>query len=113
MLHSLLAPVLAIPAMAAELVPNVPDDHTLHLWHLDEGKVPFADRGGSQQLLEGLLNGASAGHPSLPGLGTAVSFNANAGGKPGTPNLHGAILLARPQLSGGSQDNVSRGFHGE
>ena len=111
MLRSLLAPVLAVPALTAELAPNVADDHTLHLWHLDEGKAPFADHGGSQQLLEGLLNGASAGHPSLPGLSSAISFNANAGGKPGMPDLRGAILLAQPQLSSGSQDNVARSFH--
>ncbi|HEY1122053.1 MAG TPA: LamG domain-containing protein, partial [Haloferula sp.] len=96
--------------MAAELAPNVPDEHTLHLWHLDEGATPFADLGAAAQPLEGLINGASAGHPSLPGLGTAVSFNANAGGMPGASDLRGAILLARPQLANGPQDNVPRGF---
>ena len=96
--------------MAAEFVPNVPDGHTLHLWHLDEPRASFADSGVSPQLLEGLLNGASAGHSSLPGLGTAVSFNANAGGARGSSNLRGAFLLARPKAANGPQDNVPRGF---
>ncbi len=106
----LLLSSLAVPALAAELVPNVPDGHTLHLWHLDEAGAPFADLGTPPQGLEGLLNGASAGHPSLPGLGRAISFLANAGGVPGGSDLRGAILLARPKTASGSQDNVPGGF---
>jgi signal transduction histidine kinase len=109
-LRSLLAPCLAVPALAAEPAPNVPDGHTLHLWHLDEAGPPFFDLGAPPQLLEGLLNGASAGHPSLPGIGKAISFNANAGGAPGSSDLHGAILLAQSKLANGPQDNAPKGF---
>jgi signal transduction histidine kinase len=109
-LRSLLASCLAVPALAAELVPNVPDGHTLHLWHLDEPAAAFVDSGVSPQLLEGLLNRASAGHPSFPGLGSAVSFNENAGGARGTSNFRGALVLARRKAANGPQDNVPRGF---
>ncbi|MEK7954445.1 histidine kinase [Luteolibacter soli] len=110
MLRVLMVLCLAISALAAELGPNVPDGHTLHLWHLDEGAAPFADSGTPPQMLEGLLNGAASGQRSLEGLGTAISFKANAGGTPGASDLRGAILLARPQVANGPQDNVPRGF---
>lgn len=98
-------------AHAAEFhTPYQADPATLHLWHLDEDAAPFADAGPSPTPLRGLLNGALAGQPSLPGLGTAVSFRANAGGVPGASNLIGAILAEAPHLVSGPQDNVKSGF---
>lgn len=89
---------------------NRPDDHTLHLWHLDEAAAPFADAAAPPQALEGLFNGALSGMPSVSGLGQAVSFRANAGGIPGESNLAGAILTARPLLASGAQDNLPGDF---
>ncbi len=76
--------------------PNLPDGHTLHLWHLNELSPPFSDRGTQPIALDGLLNGAVAGEDSWPGLGRAVSLLANAGGRPGLPDLAGAILTVHP-----------------
>ncbi|QJE98525.1 LamG-like jellyroll fold domain-containing protein [Luteolibacter luteus] len=98
-------------APAAEFhTPNDVDSATLHLWHLDEETIPFSDAGPSPTPLRGLLNGALAGQPSLPGLGTAVSFRSNAGGVPGESNLVGAILAEAPHLVSGNQDNVRADF---
>jgi len=90
--------------------PYVADKATLHLWHLDEAAAPFSDTGPAPIPLQGLLNGALAGQPSLPGLGSAVSFRPNAGGVPGESGLAGAILAAAPRLASGVQDNVSGHF---
>ena len=96
---------------AAEFqTPYERDDFTLHLWHLDEAKVPFADAAPSPTPLRGLLNGALASQPSIHGLGTAISFRANAGGLPGESNLMGAILAEAPKLTTDSQDNVASSF---
>lgn len=112
-------PLLLIPLWCVSAVvradpggfqPNLPDAHTLHLWHLDEPAVPFADSAMPAQPLEGLFNGGLSGMPSAPGLGTAISFRANAGGVPGNSDLAGAILSAGPVLVSGSQDNVPEGF---
>lgn len=102
-----LAPILA---GAVDHGPNAPDAHTLHLWHLDEAGPPFADAASPPQPLAGLLNGAVAGQPSLPGLGRSVSFLANAGGEPGKSDLAGAILSASPHLSSGRDDNAPTAF---
>ena len=104
--------LLAI-ARAAEpqaLEPNKPDAHTLHLWHLDEAAAPLADSADPPHPLEGLANGALPGQASAPGLGTAVSFRANAGGVPGKSDLAGAILTALPEVAQGPRDNVPPGF---
>jgi signal transduction histidine kinase len=93
-----------------DFVPAVPDSHTLHLWHLDETAVPFADSASPPQPLEGLLSGALADQPSAPGLGRAISFRANAGGVPGKSDLAGAILAAGREVVNGPQDNVPPGF---
>ena len=93
-----------------ELQANRPDAHTLHLWHLDEAAVPFADSAMPPQALGGLFNGALCGMPSTPGLGKAVSFRANAGGVPGESNLAGAILTASPVLANGGEDNLPADF---
>ncbi|MCW1886508.1 histidine kinase [Luteolibacter flavescens] len=109
-LRALLSLCLALPGVAQEFSPNVPDAHTLHLWQFDEDGAPFADAGAYPHPMEGLLNGASAAHSSLPGLGKAMSFHANAGGEPGAPDLRGAILLARPHIDSGPRDNAPEDF---
>jgi signal transduction histidine kinase len=92
------------------LNPNTRDPHTLHLWHLDDSSAPFADDAAAPVPLLGLLNGARAGQPSLPGLGSAISFRDNVGGEPGQSSLKGALLLARPALDCGPADNAPPAF---
>jgi signal transduction histidine kinase len=106
---SLFAPLAAQEAFQG----NEKDDHTIHLWHLDESGVPFLNAFRGEQDWQGLHNGATAGHASLAGLGNCVCFNHFTGGKIGEETLRGAILLAAPELSGavdgegGESDNVS------
>ncbi|MBN8458330.1 MAG: hypothetical protein J0M04_10900 [Verrucomicrobia bacterium] len=90
--------------------PYKADDHTLHLWHLDESAPPFHDSGRSPTMLWGLLNEARAEAPSMDGFLTGVSFlwkpaPAAPGQKP-----YGPILLARPELSLSNDDNVDPPF---
>jgi signal transduction histidine kinase len=105
-----LATAMAEVAPAAPFRPNEMDPQTLHLWHLDEAAVPFADAASQPLPLEGLLNGALASQPAAPGLGCAISFRANAGGVPGNSNLAGAILAAGARLANGTRDNVPSSF---
>ena len=102
------APVLC--AAPPSLAPCTPDEWTLHLWHLDEAAAPFADRAANGTDLLGLLNNAEAGMPSLPGLGSSVSFHHDAGGVRGTSSLRGGILLAAAALADGNADNAPPGF---
>ncbi|WP_035600932.1 LamG-like jellyroll fold domain-containing protein [Haloferula sp. BvORR071] len=104
---------LSIPerASAEDFAAYLSDPQTLHLWHLDEDSAPFADSAPDNPLpLEGLLNNAKAGLPSLPGFASAVSFLGNAGGTPGASDFHGAILAAARELANGKQDNVPANF---
>lgn len=88
------------------LEPYSADEHTLHLWHLDESKPPFLDEGNSPSPLLGLFNGAKAGQQTLPNLGRAISFHNNVGGIPGTWTLQGAALTAAAALSNGPSDRA-------
>lgn len=90
--------------------PYVPDEHTLHLWHLDEKEPPFQDAGSSGTPLRGLLNLAAPDVTSVPGLGTGISFHFNVGGTPRASDLQGAILLAADKLHVGNNDNVPSPF---
>lgn len=92
------------------LVPYQVDDDTLHLWHLDEDQPPFANQVENGTPLHGLLNGARAGQPALPGLGKSVSFHAHVSGSPGTSDLQGAILIPGKELNNGGLDNAPDGF---
>ncbi|MGB6220315.1 MAG: histidine kinase [Haloferula sp.] len=92
------------------LTPYSSDDHTLHLWHLDESAPPFGDIGRFPTPLRGLLNGAEPGQPSIPNLRNAISFNHDAGGEPGTENLKGAILTISPRLHADNRDNAPPSF---
>jgi signal transduction histidine kinase len=102
--------LLPAPGQAAPFEPYAVDAHTLHLWHLDEAGPPFADQVADGTPLAGLLNGAKAGQKSLPGFGSGISFNANAGGTAGTSSLRGAVLAASPILATGPADNLPPGF---
>lgn len=97
-------------AAAETYTPYEVDADTLHLWHLDEAKPPFANRVEKATPLQGLLNGARAGQPALPGLGHSVSFNAHVTGTPGTSDLNGAVLIPGKVLANGGQDNAPDGF---
>jgi len=106
---ALLALALSSNGLAA-MTPDEPDEHTLHLWHLDESGPPFLDSGTSPKPLLGLLNGARAGQKSLAGFGQAVSFDHAAGGESLTNFYEGAILLAQPKSVDGPEDNVTAPF---
>lgn len=95
---------------APSFVPYRPDDTTLHLWHLDEKFPPFEDSGCSPLALHGLLNGASADRPSVKGLGSAVWFNYWGELQPNKQRPYGPILLAKPELDAGPNDNVDSFF---
>ena len=104
--------MLLCQGLVAEEVhqPYQVDDATLHLWHLDEDKPPFANQVENATPLKGLLNGARAGQPGLPGLGKSVSFHSHDSGVPGTSDLKGAILIPGTQLDNGGLDNAPEGF---
>jgi signal transduction histidine kinase len=97
---------LGAPAFA----PYDVDEHTLHLWHLDEETTPFTDSGLSPTALKGLFNGANQGMPSLEGFGTSISFLWHAGNEPGIEIPYGPVLMASSQLELGEKDNVSYPF---
>lgn len=90
--------------------PYLSDDATLHLWHLDESAPPFHDAGTSPTPLLGLLLGATAAKPALEGFGSSVSFNYTSDSEPGNTHPYGPILLAKPQLESGPNDNVDPMF---
>ena len=58
----------------------------------------------------GLLNGANHGQPSVEGFGSAISFTWSPGKEPGDGRPYGPILLAKPQLVLGGEDNVDAPF---
>lgn len=87
-----------------------PDEHTLHLWHLDENGPPFRDSGNSPCDLLGLLNGAAPGGKSIGRFGNSVSFNHGQVRDPEGKPIYGPILLARPKLDDGPKDQVPSPF---
>lgn len=91
-------------------MPYQRDEHTLHLWHLDEAEPPFKDEVVPGIPLLGLLNGAKAGQVAMPGFARAISLHANAGGTPGASDFRGGILTSRSALATGSSDNVPENF---
>ena len=91
---------------APVIVPYEADEHTLHLWHLDEAGPPFKDDGVSPSPLLGLLNGATAAQPPYPGFGASISFQP----PPGGDQDYGPILLAKPTMDNGPADNVDGPF---
>jgi signal transduction histidine kinase len=107
----LLSAVTALTAAAAPaFLPYTTDEHTLHLWHLDEAGAPFKDDGVSPTPLLGLLHGAEAGKAPFPGFGAAVSFGLAPGQGLAMRRSYGPILLAKPALDSGPKDNVDPPF---
>ena len=98
--------VMAAAHRAPAFQPYEADEHTLHLWHLDEAGPPFKDDGVSPSPLLGLLNGAKAGQPPFPGFGAAISFQPT----PKGDRDYGPILLAKPAVDNGPKDNVDPPF---
>jgi signal transduction histidine kinase len=94
----------------ASAAPHQADEQTLHLWHFDEPGPPFRDAGPREFDLHGLLNGATAGRPSLPGFGFAIHLNASAGGLPGTPSLRGGLVAPHPFTADGPEDDARPPF---
>ncbi len=99
-------------AAAPAFLPYNTDEHTLHLWHLDEAGAPFKDDGVSPTPLLGLLHGAEAGKAPFPGFGAAVSFALSPGQDQGASlrRSYGPILLAKPEIDYGPKDNVDPPF---
>lgn len=93
----------SLSAEAPAFLPYEADEATLHLWHLDEAGPPFKDDGVSPTPLLGLLHGAEAGKAPFPGFGAAVSFQKRSG-------EGGPVLLAKPALDYGPNDNVDGPF---
>ena len=101
----------ANPSLPSEaFTPYLPDEHTLHLWHLDEPCPPFKNEADTQSPLRGMFNGAKPQQAALPGFGNSVSLNSFAGGTPGESDLMGAILTASPTLHQGHSDNSPKHF---
>ena len=98
--------IMAMAGGAPAFQPYEADEHTLHLWHLDEAGPPFKDDGVSPSPLLGLLNGAKAGQPPFPGFGAAISFQPT----PEGDRDYGPILLAKPAVDNGPKDNVDPPF---
>lgn len=98
--------IMAMAGGAPAFQPYEADEHTLHLWHLDEAGPPFKDDGVSPSPLLGLLNGAKAGQPPFPGFGAAISFQPS----PEGDRDYGPILLAKPAVDNGPKDNVDPPF---
>jgi signal transduction histidine kinase len=90
--------------------PYQPDEHTLHLWSLDEPGPPFKNQADTQSPLRGMFNGAKPKQASLPGLGSSVSLNANVGGSLGASDLQGAILTESSALHQNEKDNAPKHF---
>jgi len=67
-----------LPDALSPLRPYEVDDHTLHLWHLDELAPPFANAADPEHPLLGLLNGATAWLPGPGGFGPSVNVNTGA-----------------------------------
>lgn len=108
-LVSLLA--FAMTALAdGQVRPYEVDAHTLHLWHLDEAAPPFKDSVKGGLPLLGMHNGAVAGKPGFPGLGTSISFHHHVGETRSGPFLAGAIVTAAAKLASSKEDNAPKNF---
>lgn len=100
----------------AEIVgPYTVDEHTLHLWHMDETAVPVADAVTNGTSLTGMDNGATLGNESFNGskkFGTALgTYVGNPLIAPGSMG-QSAFLSALP-LENGTGDNVALDYASE
>ena len=86
-------------AKAEILGPYVPDETTLHLWHMDESAVPIIDAVTNGLDLTALDNGATLGNESYlgpKGFGTALcTYTGNPSVEPGSAGQD-AYLSALP-----------------
>lgn len=100
--------IQAISAQADIVAPYAPDEHTLHLWHLDEQTAPVTDAVTDGAELTALENGATLGNESFVGakkFGTALAtYVGNPALPPGCAGQN-AGLSAQP-LVNGRGDNV-------
>jgi hypothetical protein len=118
-IHRLLAALLAgtLP-VAAAVGPYPSDVHTLQLWHFDEPGTATDTTNAvvGAVTLGALMNGATLGHPALPGLGLAAStydggpgatLSANPNGIPGRDAAMGPAPFVN-----GTDDNTLVHFTG-
>lgn len=90
--------------------PYLPDEHTLHLWHLDEPKPPAINAVDGARSMLSVHNGAVLGAPGHAGFGGCFR-NPRVMVPPANIALfHGGILLAAPRLASDTSDNVSPPF---
>lgn len=104
----------ALTARAEIIAPYTPDEHTLHLWHLNEPVTPVADAIPNGIELQALENGATLGNESYVGaknFGTAIAtYVGNPAIAPGCAG-QGDYLAARPLLNS-REDNVPLRYAG-
>lgn len=118
-LRSVLAALLLLPLrgiVCGEIVgPYTVDDHTLHLWHMDESTVPVVDAVTNGTPLTGMDNGATLGNESYNNskkFGTALgTYTGNPLMDPGSAG-QSAFLSALP-LENGPGDNIALDYMGE
>lgn len=111
LLLSIAAGAIFVPrAAAGEIKPYLPDQWTLHLWHLDESTPPFSDQGSNTTPLRAVHNNAVCAVPSVPLLGKCVSLDHDAGGQRGDTAFRGGILTESSEIVEGDSDNVNPGF---
>lgn len=91
-------------------VPYKLDDHTLHLWHLDEPTAPAENAVPDAKPLLSLHNGAAMGVPGPPGFGTCLKTSADAVPPADIAAFRGGILLAAENLAYDLSDNVTPPF---
>ena len=100
--------IQGISAQADIVAPYSPDEHTLHLWHMDASTAPVADSVADGTELTALENGATLGNESFVGakkFGTALgTYVGNPAMPPGCAGQN-AGLSAQP-LQNGRGDNV-------
>ncbi len=100
--------IQAINARADIVAPYAPDEHTLHLWHMDAATAPVTDAAADGIELTALENGATLGNESFAGaknFGTALgTYVGNPAQPPGCAGQN-AGLSAQP-LVNGRGDNV-------
>jgi len=105
---------IALTARGEIIAPYTPDQHTLHLWHMNEQVSPLSDSTSDGLQLRALENGATLGNESFIGaknFGTALgTYVGNPAVAPGCAGQN-AYLAAHP-LQNGREDNVTLRYAG-
>lgn len=106
--------IQGIAAQAEITAPYTPDEHTLHLWHLNEPAAPVADAIASGKDLHHLENGATLENESYVAtktFGTALgTYVGNPAVPPGCAGQSAGLSAQKPE--NGSGDNVSLNYAG-